>query len=104
MPAPRSCRFPDLLAAQNGRFAPALAERMRPRTLDEMVGQQLLSAQRCCQNQEPGAQPMILWGPPVLQQEPPSRCCTAAACRRQIRGDLGGCPALPRVREVLARA
>jgi len=47
----------DLLAVQNEALRP-LAERMRPRTLDEMVGQQrLLGARlpRCAAPSRPGA-------------------------------------------------
>src|SRR5690606_21314308 len=57
---------PDLLTADTAALRP-LAERMRPRTLDEMVGQRRLvspgSALR--QSIESGAvHSMVLWGPP----------------------------------------
>ena len=56
----------DLLATDNAAMRP-LAERMRPRTLDEMVGQRRLLAPGSALRRaiESGrVHSMILWGPP----------------------------------------
>ncbi|HGM7302581.1 TPA: recombination factor protein RarA, partial [Stenotrophomonas maltophilia] len=64
----RSTSFPgpDLLSVDREHLRP-LAERMRPRTLDEMVGQKRLLAPDSALRRavESGrVHSMILWGPP----------------------------------------
>lgn len=106
MPAPRTpVGSPDLLAAQNEALRP-LAERMRPRTLDEMVGQQRLldpaSALRRA-IQAGRMHSMILWGPPGCGKTTLALLLAQHADAEfvAISAVLSG---LPQVREVLAQA
>jgi len=96
---------PDLLAAQNEALRP-LAERMRPRTLDEMVGQQRLLAPGSALRRAIQAgrlHSMILWGPPGCGKTTlallPAQHADAEFVA--ISAVLSG---LPQVREVLAQA
>src|SRR5207249_2241057 len=63
----RSTRDPDATSLFEGRVPPPLAARMRPRTLDEVVGQQQLLApgkplREAIERGNVGS--MIFWGPP----------------------------------------
>ena len=96
---------PDLLTAENVALRP-LAERMRPRTLDEMVGQRRLvspgSALRT--SIEAGAvHSMVLWGPPGCGKTTLALLLAryADADFRSVSAVLSG---LPEVRQVLAEA
>ncbi len=106
MPAPRTLvGSPDLLAAQNEALRP-LAERMRPRTLDDMVGQQrLLGAASALRRaiQAGRMHSMILWGPPGCGKTTLALLLAQHADAEfvAISAVLSG---LPQVREVLAQA
>ncbi|MGX5672205.1 replication-associated recombination protein A [Thermomonas fusca] len=96
---------PDLLAAQNEALRP-LAERMRPRTLDEMVGQQRLLAPGSALRRAIQAgrlHSMILWGPPGCGKTTLALLLAQHADAEfvAISAVLSG---LPQVREVLAQA
>jgi len=95
----------DLLTVDRSALRP-LAERMRPRTLDEMVGQRRLvspdSALR--QSIEAGAvHSMVLWGPPGCGKTTLALLLAhyADAEFRSVSAVLSG---LPEVRQVLAEA
>ncbi len=95
----------DLLAVQNEALRP-LAERMRPRTLDEMVGQQRLlgSASALRRAIQAGRMhSMILWGPPGCGKTTLALLLAQHADAEfvAISAVLSG---LPQVREVLAQA
>ncbi|TLX22118.1 replication-associated recombination protein A [Thermomonas fusca] len=97
--------IPDLLAAQNGALRP-LAERMRPRTLDDMVGQQRLLAPGSALRRAIQAgrmHSMILWGPPGCGKTTLALLLALHADAEfvAISAVLSG---LPQVREVLAQA
>ena len=106
MSRPRSTDpAPGLLAAQNEALRP-LAERMRPRTLDEMVGQQRLlgSASALRRAIQAGRMhSMILWGPPGCGKTTLALLLAQHADAEfvAISAVLSG---LPQVREVLAQA
>ena len=94
---------PDLLSADNAGLRP-LAERMRPRTLDEMVGQRRLLAPGSALRRaiEAGrVHSMILWGPPGCGKTTLALLLAhyADADFRAISAVLSG---LPEVRKVLA--
>ena len=96
---------PDLLAAQHEALRP-LAERMRPRTLDEMVGQRRLLAPGSALRRAIQAgrlHSMILWGPPGCGKTTLALLLAqhADAEFAAISAVLSG---LPQVREVLAQA
>ena len=96
---------PDLLVAQNEALRP-LAERMRPRTLDEMVGQQRLLAPGSALRRAIQAgrlHSMILWGPPGCGKTTLALLLAQHADAEfvAISAVLSG---LPQVREVLAQA
>ena len=96
---------PDLLAARNEALRP-LAERMRPRTLDEMVGQQRLLAPGSALRRAIQAgrlHSMILWGPPGCGKTTLALLLAQHADAEfvAISAVLSG---LPQVREVLAQA
>ena len=96
---------PDLLSADNAGLRP-LAERMRPRTLDEMVGQRRLLAPGSALRRaiEAGrVHSMILWGPPGCGKTTLALLLAhyADADFRAISAVLSG---LPEVRKVLAEA
>ncbi|MGN6112293.1 MAG: replication-associated recombination protein A [Luteimonas sp.] len=110
MPARRSSSSadtttPDLLPAGDASMRP-LAERMRPRTLDEMVGQRRLLAPGSALRRaiESGrVHSMILWGPPGCGKTTLALLLAhyADADFRAISAVLSG---LPEVRQVLAEA
>ncbi|HET6434656.1 MAG TPA: replication-associated recombination protein A [Xanthomonadaceae bacterium] len=95
----------DLLSADTDALRP-LAERMRPRTLDEMVGQRRLLAPGTALRRaiESGrVHSMILWGPPGCGKTTLALLLAeyADAEFRAISAVLSG---LPEVRQVLAEA
>ena len=95
----------DLLAVDRDALRP-LAERIRPRTLDEMVGQRRLLAPNTALRQsiESGrVHSMILWGPPGCGKTTLALLLAkyADADFRAISAVLSG---LPEVRQVLAEA
>jgi putative ATPase len=96
---------PDLLQVDRDALRP-LAERMRPRTLDEMVGQRRLLARSSALRRaiEAGrVHSMILWGPPGCGKTTLALLLAryAEADFRAISAVLSG---LPEVRQVLAEA
>jgi len=96
---------PDLLQADRDAMRP-LAERMRPRTLDDMVGQRRLLAPGSALRRaiEAGrVHSMILWGPPGCGKTTLALLLAryADADFRAISAVLSG---LPEVRQVLAEA
>ncbi|MCE7031349.1 replication-associated recombination protein A [Lysobacter sp. GX 14042] len=96
---------PDLLDREDEALKP-LAERMRPRTIDEMVGQQRLLAPGSALRRavESGRiHSMILWGPPGCGKTTLALLLAryAEAEFRAISAVLSG---LPEVRSVLAEA
>jgi len=96
---------PDLLAVDRDALRP-LAERMRPRTLDEMVGQRRLLAPGSALRRaiESGhVHSMILWGPPGCGKTTLALLLAqySNAEFRAISAVLAG---LPEVRQVLAEA
>jgi putative ATPase len=96
---------PDLLTADRDALRP-LAERMRPRTLDEMVGQRRLLAPGSALRRaiEAGhVHSMILWGPPGCGKTTLALLLAkySDAEFRAISAVLSG---LPEVRQVLAEA
>jgi putative ATPase len=100
-----SAAEPDLLSADNAALRP-LAERMRPRTLDEMVGQRRLLAPGSALRRaiESGhVHSMILWGPPGCGKTTLALLLAqyADADFHAISAVLSG---LPDVRKVLAEA
>jgi len=95
----------DLLSVDRDAMRP-LAERMRPRTLDEMVGQRRLLAPGSALRRaiEAGrVHSMILWGPPGCGKTTLAQLLAryADADFRAISAVLSG---LPEVRQVLAEA
>jgi putative ATPase len=95
----------DLLSVDRDAMRP-LAERMRPRTLDEMVGQRRLLAPASALRRaiESGrVHSMILWGPPGCGKTTLAQLLAryADADFRAISAVLSG---LPEVRQVLAEA
>jgi putative ATPase len=95
----------DLLSVDNDALRP-LAERMRPRTLDEMVGQRrLLSPGSALRRAVEGGHvhSMILWGPPGCGKTTLALLLAkySDAEFRAISAVLSG---LPEVRQVLAEA
>ncbi len=95
----------DLLSTDTDALRP-LAERMRPRTLDEMVGQRRLLAPGSALRRavESGhVHSMILWGPPGCGKTTLSLLLAryADAEFKAISAVLSG---LPEVRQVLAEA
>jgi putative ATPase len=95
----------DLLAVDRTAMRP-LAERMRPRTLDEMVGQRRLLAPGSAlrQSVESGhVHSMVLWGPPGCGKTTLALLLAryAEAEFKAISAVLAG---LPEVRQVLAEA
>ena len=95
----------DLLSVDRDAMRP-LAERMRPRTLDEMVGQRRLLAPGSALRRaiESGrVHSMILWGPPGCGKTTLAQLLAryADADFRAISAVLSG---LPEVRQVLAEA
>ena len=96
---------PDLLTRDRDALRP-LAERMRPRTLDEMVGQKRLLATGSALRRaiESGhVHSMILWGPPGCGKTTLALLLAkySDAEFRAISAVLSG---LPEVRQVLAEA
>jgi len=103
--SPSSIETPDLLTADRDALRP-LAERMRPRTLDEMVGQRRLLAPGSALRRaiESGhVHSMILWGPPGCGKTTLALLLAkySDADFRAISAVLSG---LPEVRQVLAEA
>ena len=95
----------DLLTVDRSAMRP-LAERMRPRTLDEMVGQRRLVAPDSALRKsiEAGAvHSMVLWGPPGCGKTTLALLLAhyADADFRSVSAVLSG---LPEVRQVLAEA
>ncbi|WP_147652689.1 replication-associated recombination protein A [Vulcaniibacterium gelatinicum] len=102
---PPSSAEPDLLGAGHDALRP-LADRMRPRTLDEMVGQRRLLAPGSALRRaiEAGhVHSMVLWGPPGCGKTTLALLLAeyAHAGFRAISAVLSG---LPEVRQVLAEA
>ncbi|AJC44728.1 replication-associated recombination protein A [Xanthomonas sacchari] len=96
---------PDLLSVDRGAMRP-LAERMRPRTLDEMVGQKRLLAPTSALRRAVASgrvHSMILWGPPGCGKTTLALLLAqyAEAEFKAISAVLSG---LPEVRGVLAEA
>ena len=106
MPAARKqSSNPDLLNPAGDALRP-LAERMRPRTLDEMVGQRRLLAPGSALRRAVEAgrvHSMVLWGPPGCGKTTLALLLAqyADADFRAISAVLSG---LPEVRQVLAQA
>lgn len=95
----------DLLSTDRSALRP-LAERMRPRTLEEMVGQRRLVSPDSALRQaiEAGSvHSMVLWGPPGCGKTTLALLLAryAAADFRSVSAVLSG---LPEVRQVLAEA
>ena len=91
-----------------GGDAPAapLAERMRPRTLDEFVGQAKILApgralREAIERGTPGS--MILWGPPGVGKTTLARL-VAAHARQEFVPFSGVSEGVPRIREIVAAA
>jgi putative ATPase len=91
-----------------GGDAPAapLAERMRPRTLDEFVGQAHILApgralREAIERGNPGS--MILWGPPGVGKTTLARL-VAAHARHEFVAFSGVSEGVPRIREITAGA
>jgi putative ATPase len=109
MPAARTPKphdSTDLLGSAAGEALRPLAERMRPRTLDDMVGQQRLLAPGSALRRaiEAGRMhSMILWGPPGC-----GKTTLALLLARHADAEFVAISAvlsgLPQVREVLAQA
>jgi putative ATPase len=102
---PPSGNEPDLLNADHDALRP-LAERMRPRTLDEMVGQRrLLSPGSALRRAvESGhVHSMILWGPPGCGKTTLA-LLLAKYCDAEFRAISAVLSGLPEVRQVLAEA
>jgi len=102
---PASLSEPDLLSVDRDAMRP-LAERMRPRDLDEMVGQRRLLAPGSALRRaiEAGrVHSMVLWGPPGCGKTTLALLLAkyADAEFRAISAVLSG---LPEVRQVLAEA
>ena len=102
---PSNIEAPDLLTQDQDALRP-LAERMRPRTLDEMVGQRRLLAPGSALRRaiESGhVHSMILWGPPGCGKTTLALLLAkyGDAEFRAISAVLSG---LPEVRQVLAEA
>ena len=96
---------PDLLTADRDALRP-LAERMRPRTLDEMVGQRRLLAPGSALRRaiEAGhVHSMILWGPPGCGKTTLA-LLLAKYCDADFRAISAVLSGLPEVRQVLAEA
>ena len=96
---------PDLLTADRDALRP-LAERMRPRTLDEMVGQRRLLAPGSALRRaiESGhVHSMILWGPPGCGKTTLA-LLLAKYCDAEFRAISAVLSGLPEVRQVLAEA
>ena len=96
---------PDLLAGEQDALRP-LAERMRPRTLDEMVGQRRLLAPGSALRRSIEAgrvHSMVLWGPPGCGKTTLALLLAqyADAEFRAVSAVLSG---LPEIRQVLAEA
>jgi putative ATPase len=103
--SPSDKRAADLLDSDQDHLRP-LAERMRPRTLDEMVGQRRLLAPNTALRKgiESGhVHSMVLWGPPGCGKTTLALLLAhyADAEFQAISAVLSG---LPQVREVLAEA
>ena len=103
--SPPPIRAGDLLGDAQARLRP-LAERMRPRTLDEMVGQRRLLAPGSALRRAVEAgrvHSMVLWGPPGCGKTTLALLLAqyADADFRAISAVLSG---LPEVRQVLAQA
>ncbi|MEO6462194.1 MAG: replication-associated recombination protein A, partial [Candidatus Eisenbacteria bacterium] len=88
--------------------APAapLAERMRPRTLDEFVGQRHILApgralREAIERGAPGS--MILWGPPGVGKTTLARL-VAAHAQQEFVAFSGVSEGVPRIREITAQA
>ena len=104
-PKPKLTDAPDLLSVDRSAMRP-LAERIRPRTLDEMVGQRRLLAPGSALRRavESGrVHSMVLWGPPGCGKTTLALLLAqyAEADFRAISAVLSG---LPDVRQVLAEA
>jgi putative ATPase len=96
---------PDLLSVDSSALRP-LAERMRPRTLDEMVGQRRLLAPGSALRRaiESGhVHSMILWGPPGCGKTTLA-LLLAHYCDADFRAISAVLSGLPEVRQVLAEA
>jgi putative ATPase len=96
---------PDLLSVDASALRP-LAERMRPRTLDEMVGQRRLLAPGSALRRaiESGhVHSMILWGPPGCGKTTLA-LLLAHYCDADFRAISAVLSGLPEVRQVLAEA
>ncbi len=80
--------FDDAAAAAQRSVAP-LAVRMRPRTLDEVVGQQQLRApgtplRRMVENPDAGGSSVFLWGPPGTGKTTLAHVVSHATSRRFV--------------------
>jgi putative ATPase len=102
---PRTAAIASLLPVANTAMAP-LAERMRPRSLDEMVGQRRLLAPGSALRRAVEAgqvHSMVLWGPPGC-----GKTTLALLLARYAKAEFHAISAvlsgLPEVREVLAEA
>nr|WP_279303945.1 replication-associated recombination protein A [Lysobacter telluris] len=96
---------PDLLSVDASALRP-LAERMRPRTLDDMVGQRRLLAPGSALRRaiEAGhVHSMILWGPPGCGKTTLA-LLLAHYCDADFRAISAVLSGLPEVRQVLAEA
>src|SRR5690606_17293142 len=103
--APPTIRNDDLLAADNAALRP-LAERMRPRSLDEMVGQRRLLAPGSAlrRSVEAGAvHSMILWRPPGCGKTTLA-LLLARYADAAVRSGSAVLSGRPEVRQVLAEA
>ena len=96
---------PDLLAVDRDALRP-LAERMRPRTLDEMVGQRRLLGPTSALRRAIASghvHSMILWGPPGCGKTTLA-LLLAQYADAEFRGISAVLSGLPEVRQVLAEA
>ena len=80
--------FDETAAAAQRAVAP-LAVRMRPRTLDEVVGQQHLRApgtplRRMVENPDAGGSSVFLWGPPGTGKTTLAHVVSNATSRRFV--------------------
>jgi putative ATPase len=87
-------------------LAPPLAERMRPRTLDEFLGQRHILApgralREAIERGNPGS--LILWGPPGVGKTTLARL-VAAHARHEFVSFSGVSEGVPRIREIAAQA